>query len=79
MTLQRSEQLWCKICGLTEAKDVTDTVSAGASAIGLNFYPGSARYVQPRVAESLSLASAAAAREAEAVTAAPAAAGSAAS
>lgn len=61
VTLQRSELLWCKICGLTEAKDVTDTVSAGASAIGLNFYPGSPRYVQPRVAQTLSLASAAAA------------------
>ena len=67
MTVQRSEQLWCKICGLIEAEDVTDTVNAGASAIGLNFYPGSARYVSLSAAQQLSVASAAAAPECQRV------------
>ena len=67
MTLQRSEQLWCKICGLTEVTDVTDTVKAGASAIGLNFYPGSSRYVPASTAQGLSEASAAAAADCQRV------------
>jgi phosphoribosylanthranilate isomerase len=61
MTVQGSEQLWCKICGFIEVDDVTATVKAGASAIGLNFYPGSARYVPESTAQQLSLAAAAAA------------------
>ena len=63
MAVQGSEQLWCKICGFIEVDDVTATVKAGASAIGLNFYPGSARYVSESTAQQLSLAAAAAAPE----------------
>ena len=67
MTLQGSEQLWCKICGFIEIDDVTATVKSGASAIGLNFYPGSARYVSESTAQQLSLAAAAAAPECQRV------------
>jgi phosphoribosylanthranilate isomerase len=58
MTMQSSQQLWCKICGLTQQQDVIDTVHAGASAIGLNFYSGSPRYVEPLLAQRLSRAAA---------------------
>jgi len=34
-----------KICGITSTADAQDAVEAGASAIGLNFYPISARYI----------------------------------
>ena len=34
-----------KVCGVTEAKNALECARAGADLIGLNFYPGSARYV----------------------------------
>ncbi|HYZ85907.1 MAG TPA: phosphoribosylanthranilate isomerase [Bryobacteraceae bacterium] len=34
-----------KICGVTTAEDALASAEAGASAIGLNFYPGSPRYL----------------------------------
>lgn len=42
-----------KICGLTTPDDVDVTVSAGAEAVGFNFYPPSPRYVSPKAASSL--------------------------
>jgi phosphoribosylanthranilate isomerase len=46
-----------KICGITNVDDALAAVAAGADAIGLNFYGGSARCVQPveakRIAEEL--------------------------
>ena len=66
-TLQKAAQLWCKICGLIEVQDVVDTVSAGVSAIGLNFYPGSARYVSSSLGQQLSLAAITAAPECQRV------------
>lgn len=38
-------QMWTKICGVTRLEDAVAIARAGASAIGLNFYPGSRRYV----------------------------------
>ena len=37
-----------KICGVTTPEDVAACAAGGADAIGINFYPGSARYVDPR-------------------------------
>ncbi len=37
--------MWIKICGITSEQDASIVVSAGADAIGLNFYPPSPRSV----------------------------------
>lgn len=37
-----------KVCGVTSAEDAAMATSAGANAIGLNFWPGSKRYVTPQ-------------------------------
>lgn len=42
-----------KICGVTSPDDVRMVSEAGADAIGLNFYPKSPRYVEPRAAVEL--------------------------
>ena len=42
-----------KICGLTRPGDVDAAVAAGADAIGLVFYPRSARYVETEQAALL--------------------------
>src|SRR5438094_435793 len=42
-----------KICGLTTPDDIRAAANAGADAIGLNFYPHSPRYVDPRAAGPL--------------------------
>jgi len=39
-----------KICGITSLNDAQAAADAGADAIGLNFYPGSRRYVEPGTA-----------------------------
>ena len=39
-----------KICGITSAADAATAAALGADAIGLNFYPKSARYVYPEIA-----------------------------
>lgn len=39
-----------KVCGVTSADDASLAVEAGADAVGINFFPGSVRYVSPREA-----------------------------
>lgn len=45
-----------KICGLTSLADAQAVVAAGADALGLNFYAGSARNVRPDVAAKIATA-----------------------
>lgn len=45
--------MWIKICGITRTEDAAFAVEAGASAIGLNFFRGSKRYVSADLAFSL--------------------------
>lgn len=42
-----------KICGVTNERDAAAAVEAGAFALGFNFYPQSARYVEPRRARQI--------------------------
>jgi phosphoribosylanthranilate isomerase len=42
-----------KICGVTTPDDIRMVADAGADAVGLNFYPQSPRYVDPRDAAPL--------------------------
>lgn len=50
MSMQR---IRVKVCGLTRPQDVSDTVAAGADAIGLVFYPPSPRAVSIAQAQQL--------------------------
>ena len=42
-----------KICGICRAGDATRAVELGASAIGLVFWPGSPRYIEPAQARDI--------------------------
>jgi phosphoribosylanthranilate isomerase len=42
-----------KICGVTRPADVTACAEAGADAVGINFHPGSPRFVDPRNAQPI--------------------------
>lgn len=42
-----------KICGITNGEDALAAVTAGASALGLNFYPRSPRFVTPELAAQI--------------------------
>jgi len=42
-----------KICGVTTPADLKLCGDAGADAVGINFHPGSPRYVDPRAAPAL--------------------------
>jgi phosphoribosylanthranilate isomerase len=45
--------LLVKICGVTTAKDAALAAELGADAIGVNFWPGSKRYVAPAEAAAV--------------------------
>jgi phosphoribosylanthranilate isomerase len=42
-----------KICGITNARDAKACAELGAHLIGLNFYPQSPRYIEPKVARQI--------------------------
>jgi phosphoribosylanthranilate isomerase len=42
-----------KICGVTNVKDAAACAELGAHMIGLNFYPQSPRYIEPKVARRI--------------------------
>src|SRR5262249_25885809 len=46
-------RLRVKICGVTTADDARAAADAGADAVGLNFFQGSPRFVEPRRAAEL--------------------------
>lgn len=46
-------QVRIKICGVTTPDDIRMVAEAGANAVGLNFYPQSPRYIDPRNAAPL--------------------------
>ncbi|HVZ86230.1 MAG TPA: phosphoribosylanthranilate isomerase [Polyangia bacterium] len=45
--------LLVKICGVTTAKDAAMAAEMGADAVGINFWPGSKRYVEPASARAI--------------------------
>lgn len=45
--------MWIKICGVTRSEDVSMVVNSGADAIGINFFPGSKRFVSLAAARML--------------------------
>ena len=42
-----------KICGITSPDDALEATRAGADALGLNFFPGSARFLRPELARQI--------------------------
>jgi len=48
-----ADRVRVKICGITTVADALAAVAAGADAVGLNFYPGSVRYVPPETAAAI--------------------------
>lgn len=45
--------MFIKICGITSVADARMAAGCGIQAIGLNFYPGSPRFVQPELGQQI--------------------------
>jgi phosphoribosylanthranilate isomerase len=45
-----------KVCGITNLEDVRVCLETGVDMIGLNFYPGSSRYIEPQQVQTIRLA-----------------------
>jgi phosphoribosylanthranilate isomerase len=52
--LSPSQELFIKVCGITNVADAEVACSLGANAIGFNFNPKSERYIKPERAISIS-------------------------
>jgi len=57
--------MWIKFCGATRTEDAVAVVQSGADALGLNFFPGSKRFVPPDHARKLAAAARAASSSAD--------------
>ena len=42
-----------KICGITRAEDAEHAIRSGVDALGFNFFPGSARKIEPESAAAI--------------------------
>ena len=51
--MESPTRIWCKICGVTREEDALAAASAGADAVGLNFFTASPRYVATDRAASI--------------------------
>ncbi len=47
------QDLFVKVCGITNEEDAAAAVKAGVNAVGFNFYQGSERYIQPEDAATI--------------------------
>jgi phosphoribosylanthranilate isomerase len=56
MNAEGNQRFVIKVCGITNATDAVSAAEAGATAVGLNFYPRSPRYISSEQAAEVSAA-----------------------